>query len=171
MVYGTVGDDRLEGGNHPQVLMGLDGDDTLIAGNAKDCLVGGPGNDRLYGGNAKDILLGGPGDDYLQGDNAPDWLDGGEGNADICVGGGGHDTVINCELDAAPAVAETANAELTTKAQDSDGGAKTTDAQADSSEVSPKPKPVESSDQQPSGQTQQEPSSPAPTEPIAPHAG
>jgi hypothetical protein len=96
VVYGTMGDDILHGGNRPQIIMGLDGNDTIYGGNSGDCLVGGPGDDHLIGGNSKDILLGGLGDDYLDGGNAKDYLDG-EDDADECNGGNGKDDVVNCD--------------------------------------------------------------------------
>jgi Ca2+-binding RTX toxin-like protein len=92
VVYGTVGDDVLTGGNHPQIIMGLAGNDVIQGGNSGDCLVGGPGNDRITGGNAKDILLGEDGDDHLDGGNGKDVVDGGIGN-DVCDGGNGKDTI------------------------------------------------------------------------------
>jgi Ca2+-binding RTX toxin-like protein len=96
VIYGTFGDDVINGGNHPQIIMGLGGNDTIHAGNSGDCLVGGNGNDKLYGGNAKDILIGGGGNDYLNGENGIDTLDGGSGD-DTCVGGRAPDISTNCE--------------------------------------------------------------------------
>jgi hypothetical protein len=95
VVYGTLGDDHLTGGNQRQIIMGLGGDDTIVGGNSGDCLVGGDGNDKLYGGNAKDVLLGGEGDDVLDGGNGKDILLGG-GGADTCLGGNGKDTITDC---------------------------------------------------------------------------
>ena len=43
VVWGTMGDDVLVGGNQRQIIMGLGGDDELRGGNSGDCLVGGPG--------------------------------------------------------------------------------------------------------------------------------
>lgn len=97
VVYGTVGDDVLEGGNGPQVIMGLAGNDILHGSNNGDCLVGGPGDDKLYGGNAKDILIGGDGDDLLDGGNGKDFLDAGGSLGDICEGGNGNDTIFACD--------------------------------------------------------------------------
>src|SRR5690349_616718 len=75
VIWGTMGDDVLRGGNQRQVIMGLGGDDVIYGGNQGDCLVGGDGDDRLFGDNSKDVILGGNGDDYLDGGNAKDWLD------------------------------------------------------------------------------------------------
>ena len=98
VVYGTTGDDTLTGGSHPQIIMGLGGNDVIHGGNGGDCLVGGDGNDRLLGENAKDILIGGDGDDYLDGGNGKDFLDGGPGTGDVCLGGNGNDTYVDCEV-------------------------------------------------------------------------
>ena len=103
IVWGTAGDDVLEGTNHPQVIMGLGGNDVIQAGNSGDCLAGGDGDDDLRGTNAKDILIGGPGNDLLDGGNGKDDIDGSEGE-DVCVGGNGKNTVVNCEA-ASPLVA------------------------------------------------------------------
>lgn len=96
VVYGTMADDVIHGGNHPQIIMGVGGDDTIYAGNSGDCLVGGDGNDRLVGGNGKDILLGGPGKDYLEAGDARDAREG-ETRSDECEGGNGNDTSVHCE--------------------------------------------------------------------------
>jgi Ca2+-binding RTX toxin-like protein len=96
IVWGTSGDDVLEGTNHPQVIMGMGGNDVIRAGNSGDCLVGGDGDDELHGTNAKDILIGGPGNDTLDGGNGKDDIDGSDGE-DVCIGGNGKNTVVNCE--------------------------------------------------------------------------
>lgn len=96
VIYGTAGNDVLNGSNQRQIIMGLGGDDIIHGGNSGDCLVGGDGNDKLYGGNAKDVLIGGAGDDYLDGGNGKDTLDGGGDGVDVCDGGNGKDTVVNC---------------------------------------------------------------------------
>lgn len=92
-IYGTVGDDVLDGGNWPQIIMGLAGDDTLNGGNSLDCLVGGPGDDILNGGNSTDILIGGPGADELNGGNGIDILIGDAG-PDQLNGGNGPDIIL-----------------------------------------------------------------------------
>jgi predicted ribosomally synthesized peptide with SipW-like signal peptide len=99
VIYGTPGDDQLglTDTNHPQLILGYGGNDTLIGGNQKDCLVGGEGSDHIFGNNAIDILLGGAGDDFIDGGNAEDSIDGGGGASDVCLGGNGHDTIVNCE--------------------------------------------------------------------------
>ncbi|MFZ5846669.1 MAG: hypothetical protein ACOYX5_04715 [Actinomycetota bacterium] len=94
IIYGTVGDDvPLEGGNGPQIIMGLAGSDVINGGNSLDCLVGGPGDDILNGANSTDILIGGPGTDQLNGGNGIDILIGDAG-ADQLNGGNGPDIIL-----------------------------------------------------------------------------
>ena len=107
VVYGTMADDVLYGGNRKQIIMGLGGNDKIYGGNSGDCLVGGAGDDVLQGGNAKDILLGGPGNDVLQGGNAKDFMNGEDG-VDSCDGGNGTDELINCEKAMEPSAGATA---------------------------------------------------------------
>ena len=43
--YGEGGNDRLQGGSRPNILIGGDGNDTLTGGAGDDTLDGGPGSD------------------------------------------------------------------------------------------------------------------------------
>lgn len=80
-VYGTEGDDVLQGATGADVLHGLGGADTLL---------GGAGNDELHGGDGSDSLYGEAGDDVLYGGGSYDnVLDGGDGHDRIY----GHATV------------------------------------------------------------------------------
>jgi len=54
---GGPGNDRLNGGNGPNILVGCEGDDELIGGLLNDLLIGGDGADRLNGGHGDDILV------------------------------------------------------------------------------------------------------------------
>ena len=58
-LYGGDGNDRLKGGNGPNVLVGGAGDDLLVGGNGRDILIGDIGADRLIGNGGDDILIGG----------------------------------------------------------------------------------------------------------------
>lgn len=75
-LYGTAGDD---------ILNGLGGDDTLE---------GGAGNDLLKGEDGADVLLGGEGDDTLWGRDGKDILVGEQGN-DFFNGGSGNDELVD----------------------------------------------------------------------------
>jgi Ca2+-binding RTX toxin-like protein len=57
-IYGTDGNNTLDGNA---------GDDYLYGRDGKDTLLGGAGADHLYGGDQDDTLIGGTGDDYIHG--------------------------------------------------------------------------------------------------------
>jgi hypothetical protein len=59
LIDGGAGDDKLNGGNGPNIILGGDGDDQINGGNARDLLIGGRGSDRLVGNGNEDILIGG----------------------------------------------------------------------------------------------------------------
>jgi len=87
---GVGGDDKIDGGNAADFLVGDIGDDELVGGQGagEDILFGGFGDDELVGGNGDDQLFGGAGDDMLFGSNGNDFLYGGEGNDDLSGGNG-----------------------------------------------------------------------------------
>ncbi len=73
------------------LILGTAGDDSSIrGGEGDDCILGGGGDDRirilffifpgLYGEEGNDVLIGGPG-------------------SDACAGGGGTDTLLECEVE------------------------------------------------------------------------
>jgi Ca2+-binding RTX toxin-like protein len=165
VVWGTMGDDVLRGGNRPQVLMGLGGNDEIHGGNSGDCLVGGGGNDRLIGDSSKDILLGGDGDDYLDGGNAKDHLDGGA-DTDTCLGGHGKDTVVNCE--ASGSLGPPAPAPLAvTGGSPSSTGVKAGAGSSDSSDgASEEPAAEDAPDEPAAPASSPAPSAPAPSAPT-----
>jgi Ca2+-binding RTX toxin-like protein len=57
-IYGTDGNNTLDGNAGDDYLYGRDGNDTLL---------GGAGADHLYGGDQDDTLIGGTGNDYING--------------------------------------------------------------------------------------------------------
>ena len=59
IIEGRWGNDHLNAGGGPTVLLGGPGNDTLISGSGRDVLIGGLGADRLVGGPDEDILIGG----------------------------------------------------------------------------------------------------------------
>jgi Ca2+-binding RTX toxin-like protein len=120
-VYGTSGDDTLNGDINNNIIKSLEGSDTVSAGDGDDTIYGGSdvdylygeagldtlygetGNDFLYGGEENDILYGGEdddnldgaeGDDRLYGDSGSDYIEGGDGN-DYIEGGDGNDNLID----------------------------------------------------------------------------
>ena len=101
-VYGTDGDDELEGsrgddimygGSGDDFMHGSRGDDTLYGGAGNDIMDGGSGNDTLYGGAGDDIMDGGPGSDTLYGGAGDDIMEGNRGD-DTLYGGAGDDIFI-----------------------------------------------------------------------------
>lgn len=92
----------VEGGQGPQLLIGLDDDNqgnaSIQAGaaanqslNRTDILDGGPGNDVMFGLNGNDVMDGGPGDDIILGGPDGGAAPGGPPNSDIMFGGPGND--------------------------------------------------------------------------------
>ncbi len=81
VVYGTVGDDVLDGlESYGDTLYGLEGNDTIYGLSGNDVLEGGLGNDTLRGGAGADLLVGGEGNDVLDGGLGADTLVGGAGD-------------------------------------------------------------------------------------------
>jgi serralysin len=121
LLYGTIGQDFIEGllGND-ELYGGSDGDDIILAGPANyvsgfsdndvvygdtfaggatnDIIYGGYGDDTLYGdsyfggGGGNDTIYGQLGDDTLIGGDGNDYLDGGDNN-DTLFAGNGNDTL------------------------------------------------------------------------------
>lgn len=106
-VYGSYGDDTLNGEDRDDRLSGGPGSDTLNGGEGNDVLSGdggirylsqngyyyvgiGSGDDTLNGGGGDDRLRGNDGDDTLNGGDGDDRLDGGYGN-NVLDGGAGND--------------------------------------------------------------------------------
>lgn len=89
-IYGTPGNDTIEGEDIAENIIGLGGNDTIYGNGGSDFIRGNDGNDFIRGGSGFDVLLGYGGDDYLDGGEDDDGLDGGEGN-DVLFGGSGND--------------------------------------------------------------------------------
>lgn len=104
-IYGTTGDDEIEGTNQPDTIVGLGGQDEIKGKSAADIIYGdyigdtpddvdvsNPDDfkDDIDGGKGNDTLYGGLGDDKLDGDKGDDKLYGGVGD-DRLKGGKGHD--------------------------------------------------------------------------------
>ncbi|GAA2140012.1 hypothetical protein GCM10009844_09280 [Nocardioides koreensis] len=90
VVYGTPGNDTLNGTAGDDMICGLGGNDTINGKDGSDTLVGGEGDDTLVGGDGSDSAFGGSGIDTLTGGNGDDTLNGGDGN-DALSGGNGAD--------------------------------------------------------------------------------
>ncbi|WP_189354951.1 type I secretion C-terminal target domain-containing protein, partial [Vogesella fluminis] len=93
MIYGTVGNDDLTGGDGDDFIDGRAGNDILHGGAGNDVLMGGLGNDILYGGDGNDLLNGGFGNDTLIGGAGSDtfkWSLGDQG-----LGGGAATDIVS----------------------------------------------------------------------------
>ncbi len=91
-LYGTSGDDVIDGLGGDDTIWGEEGNDHLFGGDGNDTVDGGLGNDIVDGGAGDDQLYGGEGDDTLYGGDGNDTLSAGSGT-DVLVGGRGNDRI------------------------------------------------------------------------------
>lgn len=100
-IVGTPGDDLLVGrGQAADVIVGLGGDDVIIGYDPadEDVYEGAPRlGDRLCGGAGADFVKGAIGEDRIQGGAGDDEVDGGFGYDVVTRGGGGNDSVRDCD--------------------------------------------------------------------------
>ncbi|MEM8828066.1 MAG: calcium-binding protein, partial [Cyanobacteria bacterium P01_G01_bin.19] len=98
----TDGNDRLNGTDSNDLILGGDGADRINGGAGNDVISGGAdldrlngndGNDSIFGGDRTDRINGGAGDDLLSGDGGNDEIRGGAGD-DLLMGVTGNDTLI-----------------------------------------------------------------------------
>src|SRR5262249_36933679 len=59
-LFGGAGNDRLQAGGGPSVLVGGAGDDHLYGGKGRAVMIGGLGADQFAGNNGSDMLVAGP---------------------------------------------------------------------------------------------------------------
>ncbi|MCA9074244.1 MAG: hypothetical protein KDA93_04360 [Planctomycetaceae bacterium] len=90
LIFGTPGDDILDGQAGNDIIHGGRGDDRLFGRVGNDSLYGNAGNDYLSGGAGSDSMYGNAGDDLLSGGSGNDWMFAGWGN-DIMYAGTGDD--------------------------------------------------------------------------------
>jgi len=83
-VFGTEGDDVLQGGRLSDAINGLGGNDVLHGGAGNDTIDGGTGSDTLFGEDGDDTLIAGNGDSARAG--VSNTLNGGGGN-DVLIAG------------------------------------------------------------------------------------
>jgi Ca2+-binding RTX toxin-like protein len=96
LIIGFEGDDRLRGGAGKDSIVGGDGRDEIEGGAGIDCITGDLGNDEIEGGAGDDVIKAGDGDDEVDGDAGDDIIDGGIGN-DKIDGGSGADNILGGE--------------------------------------------------------------------------
>jgi Ca2+-binding RTX toxin-like protein len=95
---GGDGNDHIQGGGGPALLIGDAGSDELRAGPAASTLSGGSGDDGLYGSSFNDSLSGGPDGDLMVGGDGNDSISG-HGGDDLIRDGAGNDTVLGGDGD------------------------------------------------------------------------
>ncbi len=78
-IYGTDGNDTLNGTRWSDSILARGGDDLINGGAGNDTLLGEAGNDSLDGGDGADSVSGGVGNDTLHGGAGNDTLSGGSG--------------------------------------------------------------------------------------------
>ena len=99
MARGTH-DDRLSGGDDPDVVTGDSGNDFITGDGAGDRIAGGSGNDYALGGAGNDRVLGDRGLDRVDGGSGNDRLAVRDRKADSALCGSGRDFVRAEVLDA-----------------------------------------------------------------------
>lgn len=89
-LYGSMGNDVLQGGSGNDILHGGMGDDILRGGEGDNRLYGGMGNDQLQAGNGDNYIEGGMGDDIITVGHGRNTIDAGMGDDTITAGNGGN---------------------------------------------------------------------------------
>lgn len=105
------GDDVVRGGPGADFLALAVGDDVGDGGPGVDSIIGGFGEDVVWGRPGNDFLAGGPGDDVVNGGRGNDFLAGElppdsppppipfePARSDVCIGGTGSDTALDCDV-------------------------------------------------------------------------
>lgn len=95
-LFGTLGNDLINGTAESDQIDGLAGDDVINGLNGNDILIGGDGNDALFGGDGNDFLNGVSGGDRMEGGLGDDTY-AVENASDIIVeqSGAGNDLVVS----------------------------------------------------------------------------
>ena len=99
VLYGTLNQNSIDGGNGNDKIYGLQGNDFLSGLNGNDQIFGGDGNDQIFGDSGNDKIYGEGGSDKLLGGDGNDLLDGWyksfqAGQIDELTGGKGSDTFV-----------------------------------------------------------------------------
>ncbi len=82
-IFGTSGNDTIQGTSKSDLIITFEGNDKVFGKNGNDCIIGGTGNDELRGEIGDDVILGEEGNDLLIGALGNDKIFGGAGNDDI----------------------------------------------------------------------------------------
>ncbi|PIR39166.1 MAG: hypothetical protein COV35_01210 [Alphaproteobacteria bacterium CG11_big_fil_rev_8_21_14_0_20_39_49] len=92
VIYAGDGDDVINSHGGSDLIFAGGGEDTVDAGAGVDFIVAGLGNDTVYGSYGADFIWGNEGDDTLYGGGGNDTINGGEDN-DTIYGGAGSDAI------------------------------------------------------------------------------
>lgn len=87
-IYGTEGDDNIEGTAQQEAVFGYGGNDTIYTRQGDDLVYGGDGNDIIDTCEANDVIYGEAGDDTINSGDGVDIVYGGDGNDTITNSGG-----------------------------------------------------------------------------------
>src|SRR3989344_3970228 len=99
------GNGTIKTGSGNDTIITGSGSHTITAGDGKNVITTGSGNDTITGGTGVDVISAGSGQntvtalggkDIVITGSGNDTIDGGVGPGDICVAGGGINTVTNC---------------------------------------------------------------------------
>jgi Ca2+-binding RTX toxin-like protein len=90
LIYGTSGNEVLDGTIGDDQIYGFGGNDTIKGGNGNDTIYSETGNDSLYGGDGDDIFSDSGGNNFFDAGNGDDKVYGDSGN-DTIIGGNGND--------------------------------------------------------------------------------
>lgn len=92
IIYGTTGDDSLDGSADGEAYLTGIGNDTIFSRQGDDIVYGGAGDDYIDSCEGNDVVLGEDGNDSIYAGDGDDYVDGGTGN-DYIYAGAGNDTV------------------------------------------------------------------------------
>jgi Ca2+-binding RTX toxin-like protein len=84
----------LVGTADPDILFGTDGDDVIEGQDGADTLLGFFGDDEIHGGGGNDSIFGSYGDDVIDGGEGNDVINAGQGD-DLADGGEGNDQFVD----------------------------------------------------------------------------
>ncbi len=92
-IYGTSGNDTLNGTSARECIYGYAGNDTIDGYAGDDKMWGDDGTDTIFGDSGNDCMWGGNQNDNLDGETGDDYANGQGGSGDTCTAEGEE----NCE--------------------------------------------------------------------------
>lgn len=93
-IYGTAGNDRINGGAGNTLIIAFEGNNVINGGSGNDCIIAGDGNNTISSGAGNDIIVVGNGANTLNGGAGNDTITAGNGGNKI-DGGAGSDTITS----------------------------------------------------------------------------